>query len=216
MIERKINEIKDSLSKQYDLIMKMFSEIEFMLNEKKIENDLKNLEESVNKNEIAIEQRCIKVISLDSPHAKELRTILSMLRINTELEKIADLLFNILEPISYIVNSTETYKLINLPIMLEKVQEIVQKTLKAFMEENVYDAQTICKEDDVIDEMEEHIFRLVISYMISEPTTIKRGFNIYKVSKNLERVADCCTNICEETIYATEGKIIKHHNNEEN
>ena len=212
MIEQKIKQIKDSLIKQYDIIMKMFDEISAMLNENKTDNNLETLENKVNKNEIEIEQMCIKVISLDSPHAKELRTILSMLRINSELEKIADLIFNMLQPISYIVNSQETYKLINLPIMLEKVKEIIQKTIKAFLEENIFDSKTICKEDDLIDDMEEHIFRLVISYMISEPSTIKRGFNIYKVSKNLERIADCCTNICEETIYTAEGKIIKHHN----
>ncbi len=168
------------------------------------------LEEKVNQMEIDIEEDCTTLIALHQPEAKNLRTILMILKMNNDLERMGDLTINIVKCSLYLIQKPFFKKLIDIPVMADETKKMLENTITAFVNEDVALAKQVCVNDDVVDELKEHIFRVLITYVLDDPTLIKRAFHINKISANLERIADLSTNIAEDTIFMTEGKIIKH------
>jgi len=88
---------------------------------------------------------------------------------------------------------------------------MVEGTIEAFVNEDIQLAKNVCSNDDTVDELKEQTYRLLLTYMLEDSSTIKRCIHINKISSNLERIADLSTNIAEETIFMAEGTIIKHN-----
>jgi phosphate transport system protein len=168
------------------------------------------LEEEINKRELEIEEEATTLIALQKPEAKNLRIILMIIAMNSDLERMGDLAVNITKRAEYLIKKPFIKKLINIPTMAEETLKMLRNSIKSFIDENVELAKQVCIDDDIVDDLKEQIYRVLITYMIDNPGTIKRAFNINNISQNLERIADLSTNIAEETIYMTEGKVIKH------
>lgn len=168
------------------------------------------IEEEINKQELIIEDEAISLIALQKPEAKNLRTILMMIAMNNDLERMGDLAVNVAKRAQYLIKKPFIKKLINIPSMAEETQKMLKNAINAFVQEDVSLAKQVCINDDIVDELREQIYRVLITYVMEDPTTIKRAFNLNSISSNLERIADLSTNIAEETIYTTEGTVIKH------
>ncbi len=168
------------------------------------------IEELVNTNEIRIEEEAITLIALQKPEAKNLRTILMIIKMNNDLERMGDLAENITQSAEYLIRKPFIKKLINLPAMAEVTMNMVKQSIDSFINEDTKLAEQVCIDDDIVDDLKEQIYRVLITFMTSDPTTIKRAIHINKIASNLERIADLSTNIAEDTIYIAKGTVIKH------
>jgi len=212
MLKQKIEELKKAVIEQANIVESMIQlSIEGLLerDQTKLDTAFK-LEEEINKNELEIEERAIILIALQKPEAKNLRIILMMIAMNNDLERMGDLAENIAKSAQYLIMKPFIKKLINIPTMAEETLKMLRNTIKAFINEDITMARQVCIDDDIVDELKEQIYRVLITYTMEDPTTIKRAFNLNNISSRLERIADLSTNIAEETIYIAEGTVTKH------
>ena len=187
--------IKGFVNKERDLLLEV------------IEKD----ESKSNNFEIKLDELCTVVIAQYQPKGKGLRTVLMILKINNDLERMAD----------HVVNIAETaLTLIEVPPMSEfvkdvlKMAEITRGMLKdcidSFVHEDSPLAQDVWKRDDVVDNLRRVNRREIIGAMCASCSVMEVGLDILRIARNIERIADLCTNVSEDVIYMVEGKVIKH------
>lgn len=161
--------------------------------------------------EIKIDNLAIKILALQHPEAQDLRTVTMILKINNDLERIGDHAENIAEKVLFLADKPPVKPLIDIPRMGEMATAMLKDGLDAFVNKNDLLAVEVCKRDDEVDSMEDQIVRELLTYMISDPTTIDRGMVLILIARSLERVADLATNIAEDAYYIAKGVVLKHH-----
>ena len=177
----------------------------------KLANEVINSDETINMLEIEINEACLRLLALYQPKAIDLRFITSMMMINNDLERIADQAVNIAERAREIIKQPLLKPLIDIPRMSSLVQKMVKDSIDALVNKDEMLARDVCKRDDEVDNLNDQIFRELLTYMMQDPKTITRAVELILVARHLERIADHATNICEDVIYFVRGKTIKHH-----
>jgi len=168
-------------------------------------------EEEVNKLQIEVDDRCLKMIALHQPAATDLRFITAAMKINADLERIADQAVNICETTEYLLQEPQLKPLIDVPRMAQITSKMLKDALDSFVNQDENLARSVLMRDDQVDELKDQIFRELLTYMISDPTTIKRAIDLILIARNLERIADHATNIAEDVVFVVAGKDIRHH-----
>ena len=174
-----------------------------------------NIEEKVNRLEIEIEDETLVLMARRQPAAKDLRLLTAILKINNDLERVADQAVNIAELDFALLKEPPLKPLIDIPYMANLAQKMIRNSLNAFVNHDVVLAKEVCEKDDQVDRINDQIFRELLTYMMENPRSITRAVDLILVSRNLERIADHATNIGEEVIFIEEGKNIKHRIQEE-
>ncbi len=169
------------------------------------------LEDQVNHIEIEIEEEVLKLLALRQPAAGDLRLLTAILKINNDLERVADQAVNISELAIDLLKQPVLKPLIDIPHMASLAQRMIKNSLDAFVNQDPALAKQVCLDDDAVDHINDQVFRELLTYMIEDPKSIKRAVDLILVSRNIERVADHATNISEDVIFIVEGKNIKHH-----
>jgi phosphate transport system protein len=167
-------------------------------------------DESVNRLQIEIDDRCFKLIALHQPMAVDLRTIVAALKINGDLERVGDLAVNIAEAAERYIAHGPVKPLIDLPRMGELAQRMLHEALNAFVSRDVEAAEAVLAEDDVLDALKNQIFRELLTYMLGDARKIEPGLDLVLISRHLERVGDHATNIAEDVIFIAEGRDVRH------
>ena len=164
-------------------------------------------DQKINEKRFEIEETCIQLIATQQPMAGDLRTIISVLNIITELERIGDHAEGIAKIVVMIGDEPPLKPLIDIPRMAAKTIDMLHRSLDAFMncDENI--ARQIAAEDDEVDQLYDQVFRELISFMVEDPKTITRATRLLWVAHNLERCADRVTNICERIVFTVTGKM---------
>lgn len=161
----------------------------------------------INEKHFSIENACLIVIATQQPMARDLRLLAAVLEAATELERMGDYAKGI-SRINLLLGSQPLVKpLIDIPRMAEISVSMLHRALGAFVAGDVEAARAIPKEDQVIDDLYNQVYRELITYMIADPTTIDRANYLLWVAHNLERMADRVTNICERTIFVVTGEM---------
>ncbi len=168
-------------------------------------------EDRINKMEIAIDDMCLKLLALRQPMAADLRFITSGMKIITDLERMGDQAVNIAERALALNNEPQLKPYIDIPRMAEIVQSMVKDVLAAFVNRDPKLARSICEKDDLVDALNIQVFRELLTYMVSDPTTINRAVHLLIIARCLERIADHATNIAEDVIFMVDALVIKHH-----
>ncbi len=168
-------------------------------------------EEAVNLLDVEIDNLGLQLLALRQPMAVDLRFISSAMRIAVELERIADLSVNIAERVLDLLKVPLLKPLIDIPRMAELAQDMVKDSIDAFINRDDQLARNVCERDDEVDDLNDQIFRELLTYMMQDPGNIKRAVDLILVARHLERMADHATNISEDVIYFVKGKTIKHH-----
>jgi phosphate transport system protein len=168
-------------------------------------------EDRINKLEIAIEDMCLKLLALRQPMAADLRFITSAMKIITDLERIGDQAVNIAERAISLNQEPQLKPYIDIPRMAEIAQSMVKDVLDAFVNRDSKLARSVCERDDLVDGLNDQVFRELLTYMISDPKTIMRAVHLMIVCRCLERIADHATNIAEDVIFMVDALVIKHH-----
>jgi phosphate transport system protein len=168
-------------------------------------------EESINHLEIEIDELCMRLLALRQPMAADLRFITSAMKIAGDLERIGDQAVNIIERTIELLRHPQLKPLIDIPRMADLAQNMVRDSISAFINRDDRLALDVCERDDQVDQLNEQVFRELLTYMMQDAATITRAVDLILVGRHLERIADHATNIGEDVIYMVKGKTIKHH-----
>lgn len=167
-------------------------------------------DEKINRLEIEIDDECIKFLVTRQPAASDLRFILAMLKINTDLERIADLASNIAKE-TIRINGTPLIKpLIDIPRMSEIAVKMINTAFISITEKNVEKAKSVIEMDTDIDELNMQIYRELFTYMGESSKNISQSLSLISVAKSLERIGDHTKNIAERAVYYIQGEEIRH------
>ncbi len=220
ILEEKINELKEKILMMADIARNMVSksiraliERNDTLSKEVMEKD----EPKVNELEIEIEEGAINLIALYQPEASHLRTVMMIVRINNDLERIGDHAVNIANGVmKWLIPKPDVKPLIDLPRMADGVTKMLSDSIDAFIRGDAELARKVCRRDSEIDNLLDQITRELITYMVSDSQTIDRALTLILVARNLERIADLATNLSEDVIYMVKGEVIKHHRVKDN
>jgi phosphate transport system protein len=168
-------------------------------------------EEKVNLLQIEIDELCLRLLALKQPMATDLRFITSAMKINGELERIADMAVNTTQCAAVLIKQPQLKPYIDIPRMADLAQRMVKDSLDSFIKQDVNLARSVLTRDDQIDALKDQIFRELLTFMISDNSSIPRALELILVSRHLERIGDHATNIAEDVIYLVQGKDIRHH-----
>jgi len=164
----------------------------------------------VNRLDVEIDERCIKLLALHQPAGRDLRFITTGLKITTDLERIGDMAVNICERALELNQEAQLKPYIDVPRMARISQRMIRESLDAFVREDTELALKVCKDDDEVDQLNAQIFRETLTFMLENAQTISRATKISSVSKYLERIADHATNIAEMVIFMVESRMVRH------
>ena len=168
-------------------------------------------DEPVNQLHIEIDDRVLKLLALHQPVAADLRAVMAAVKINTDLERVADLAVNIAEAAKRYAQHPPVKKLIEIPRMTDIAQAMLRDALDAYVNGDVALAQHVLNEDDKLDALKTQIFRELLTYMLQDPTTIEPALDLILVSRHLERIGDHATNVAEDVIFMVSARDVRHH-----
>jgi phosphate transport system protein len=165
----------------------------------------------IDQREVEVEEECLKTLALYQPVATDLRLVVAALKINNDLERIGDMAVNIAHKAVGFVGESRMEIPFDLAGMSEKTQAMLRDSLDALVRMDSKLAQSVCARDDEVDRMKFNIRRQVEDMIQRNPEQVRPLLKLLAVSRNLERIADCATNIAEDVIYMAEGRIIRHN-----
>ena len=211
-LERAIDELKR-------LILSLGADVEESvrlsvqsLTQRKSEQALKVIEADykIDQSEVFIEEECLKILALYQPVANDLRLIISILKINNDLERIGDLSVNIAERAVYLSTEARADLPFDLQDMAEKVRSMLKRSLDALVNRDEKLARKVCEDDDAVDDLNREMYVCVEQTIKKDPDNLNSYIQLLSASRYLERIADHTTNIAEDVIYLVTGEIIRH------
>lgn len=193
--------VEESLRKS----VKAFSDRDHQLAQRVIDDD-----RIIDETEVEVEEECLKILALHQPVAIDLRYIVSVLKINNDLERIADLAANIAERAIFLAAKPPVHPPDTIQRMAKIVQMMLKKSLDALVEMDAILAQEVREMDNEVDSLHREMYRTVESKIQANPEEIEIWLQLTGISRYLERAADHATNIAEDVIYMVEGEISRH------
>ena len=165
----------------------------------------------IDRREVDIEERCINLLALQQPMARDLRMLTSIMHIANDLERVGDHAVNIAQSATRVSKEHPIVPEPEIVIMARLTREMLADAMDAFIRGDAVAGREICRRDDQVDALNRSVFRILLTHMMEHPQLISSGMELLLVSRNLERVADLATNVAEAVVFLVEGKSIKHH-----
>jgi phosphate transport system protein len=159
----------------------------------------------IDKMDLDIEMKCMELIARQQPMARDLRTIGTILKTITDLERIADHAVDIAKIAKILADQPPLKPYIDIPRMCELSLSMLDDALKSFVNEDVDLAKKMCERDDLVDALYNQVFRELLTYMMEDPKAVVRALYLIFVARFLERVADHATNVGERVVYMVTG-----------
>lgn len=164
----------------------------------------------VDLNDIRIEEECLKLLALHQPVATDMRWLVTVVKTNSDLERMADLACNIAER----AQALDLYPLFPVPDemaeMVTRCTAMVRDALDSFIERDANRAVSVIRADDVVDDLNRRVIDQLQTLMKEDPDQIEPAMHCFSASRHLERIADLAENIAEDVIYLVEGDIVRH------
>ncbi|MCX5709797.1 MAG: phosphate signaling complex protein PhoU [Candidatus Omnitrophica bacterium] len=218
MIERHFDEELRELHKE---ILRMgvlaqeaiFKSIEALKNRDKAQaQEVISSDGKIDELELVIDERCIDLIARHQPMAGDLRFITTGMKVNAELERIADLAVDICQRVLALVDKPLLKPLIDIPKLSTIAQSMVRDAIDAFVNKDVDLAKKVVLADSEADKLRNLVQdELINDYMAKDAKTADRAVPLLLIARHLERICDHTTNIAEDVIYMVEAKVVKHH-----
>ena len=161
----------------------------------------------INKRRFSIEDKCVALIVAQQPIKSDLRIVVAVLNILTELERIGDYAEGIAKIAIMIGDEAPLKPLIDIPRMAEITLDMINKSLQSFLTRDVELAMRVVSLDGVVDGLYDQVFRELLTFMMVDPKTTNRATRLIWVAHNLERAADRATNISERVVFTVTGKM---------
>ena len=160
--------------------------------------------------QIEIDELCFRLIALHQPVAIDLRMIVSVLKMNGDLERVGDLAVSIGKAGRRYLRHPPVKPLLDLPRMGELALRMLRESIEALVTTDVALAKSVLMKDEWLDALKDQIFREVLTYMLGDPRTIEPGVELILISRHLERVGDHATNVAEDVIFIVEARDVRH------
>ena len=191
----------------------IFKSIESLKNrDKLLAKEIIDNDDKIDQLELLIDEKCIDLIARHQPLASDLRFITTGMKINADLERIADLAVDIAERVLEIADKPLLKPLIDIPKLSLVAQGMVRDAIEAFIKKDVLLAKNVVLSDSEADRLRNLVQKeLINDYMAKDPATAERAVPLLLIARYLERICDHTTNIAEDVIYMVEGKVVKHH-----
>jgi len=216
--EKELQEINDDLiylgaltEKAIQMAMQSLTQRNSDLGHDVIKND-----EEIDRLDSLLEEKCIRILALRQPAAIDLRFITTAIKITGHLERIGDMAVNIAEKAIKLNELPKLKPYIDLPHMAELVNEMIKNSLNAFIREDLELARKVRQQEQMVDDLNDQIFRELLTFMMEDSKTIHRAIFIMQVSKNLERIADHAQGIADMVVYMVTGESVRHKKTEGN
>lgn len=171
-------------------------------------------EKTINRLEIEIDQQGHQLSALWQPMAGDLRLITSVLKINTDFERLGDHAVNIAERTVLILEEPHLEAAVQLPEMVRAVNQVLSDALLSLKFEDVDLARRVLMRDDEVDNYNDQLYQQLEGMMERDPNITRAGINLIMIGHNLERIADLANNIAEDVIYMKQGREVRHHTEE--
>lgn len=169
------------------------------------------IEQLINQDHIRVDDQCVQFLAKQGPVARDLRMIVSVIKINSDLERMGDQCVNIAYTgKDYLARTPITTALSDIEKMALIAKDMVKGALDSFVHVNETQAQEILKMDDQVDALKSKIFKDLVAYIKTNPQNSEAALDLILVARNLERMGDHATNIAEDVIYVSTGKDVRH------
>lgn len=209
--KKKLEEIQDDILFMGSMVEKAILRSMEALKERDLVKAQQIIDEdaNINKKRFDIEEKCVQLIATQQPMAGDLRIIISVLSVISELERIGDHAEGTAKVALLIGNEPPLKPLVDLPRMAQKTADMLRRSMDAFIHHDMEAAKQIAAEDDDIDNLYDQVFRELLTFMSEDPKAITRATRLIWVAHNLERSADRVTNICERIMFVVTGKMVE-------
>jgi phosphate transport system protein len=215
--DEELKELHKDILKMGDLARQAISKsIEALKNRDKAQaQNVIDADNNIDELELVIDEKCIDLIALYQPMATDLRFITTGMKINAELERIADLAVDIAQRVLELADKPLLKPLIDIPKLSDTAQKMVRDSIDSFVKKNVVLANQVVASDTQADGLRNKICaELINDYMLRDASTANRAVPLLLIARHLERICDHATNIAEDIIYMVAGETIKHHHDE--
>ncbi len=211
-LDTSLRELKEQLVTMAGLVEKAIEEATLGLqnNQQDRFQNVFELEKKINQCHINVDSACLKLLALQQPLAADLRLIVAIIKINTDLERMGDQAVNIASNGSAYIREKPLKPLVDLPIMFQEVRIMVGETLDSFVKNSEALARDVLKRDDRVDALKNKIFKDVLDLLKVNSTQVEQGLTLILIARNLERIGDHATNIAEDVIFAVNGEDVRH------
>jgi phosphate transport system protein len=209
VFHKRLREIQDDVLAMGSMVSKAIQRsIEALKNrDQNLANQVIADDKKVDRKRFEIEDKCVELIATQQPMASDLRIILAVLNILSEVERIGDYAEGIAKIAIMIGDEPPLKPLIDIPRMADQTVDMLRRSLDAFVNRDAEAAKKISDEDDTVDHLYDQVFRELLTFMAEDPKTITRATRLIWVAHNLERAADRVTNICERVVFVVTGKM---------
>lgn len=173
-------------------------------------NEVHAIETKINQAHIDVDNTCLGILARQAPVAADLRLILAIIKINTDLERMGDQAVNLAKNAEHYLRHGPVDSAQRLPLMTSLVREMVRSALDAFVNSDLNLARKVLESDDAVDELKNSMVKTLTEQMKNDPDHIEAALNLILITRNLERMGDHATNIAEDVIFATTGDDVRH------
>jgi len=210
-IGKAMDELQEKFIEETKLVLSSVEKsIESLLKrDKSIAEVLSEADKEIDSMEVKLEEDCLRIIALHQPVAMDLRILSAVLKINNDLERIADLAVNISADVARLSDEFEIPY--DYSDMASKSLEMLRLSLTAFIDLDGDQSRKVCVMDDSVDDMKLDAIKKITEAMIKGPNHTADMLMMIAIGSRFERIADLSTNIAEEVVYIVEGKVIRHH-----
>jgi len=212
-IQKQLEEVKGNLLKMAGLVEEGLRKAIGSLTKRdpKLAQQVVAGDDEIDRMDILIDDMVLKLITSKQAKGTDLRFLTTAMKIVTDLERMGDHAVNIAYRAISLNEEPQLKAYVDLPRMAEVAQSMVMDIIRAFVDRDSRLARSVHDRDDLVDALNDQIFRELITYTIADPSTIPRAMQLMIVSRCLERIADHATNIAEDVIYMVLGRDIRHH-----
>ncbi|OHB56605.1 MAG: phosphate transport system regulatory protein PhoU [Planctomycetes bacterium RBG_13_44_8b] len=212
--DEELNELRKAILKMGGLVRQAITKsIEALQNRDKVQaQNIINDDNNIDEMELVIDEKCIDLIARYQPMAKDLRFVATGMKLNAELERIADLAVDIAQRVLELTDKPLLKPLIDIPKLSDVAQNMVREAIDSFIKKDAVLANKVIISDNEADNLRNNICtELINDYMAKDIGTATRAVPLLLIARHLERICDHATNIAEDIIYMVEGKTVKHH-----
>lgn len=215
-LERDLSHLSDRISSLGNMVIESATKVITMLQnfDLVLADEILLAEKRINEIEVEIEEECLKVMALHQPVAIDLRFLIVVLKVNNDLERMADQLVNIAERVKFIFDKKRVVADLDFNRMGEISSTMVKLSVRALVEQDAGLAKEVLAMDDELDELHARSYQTLQKVMSEDPDIIGPAVSYLTISNNLERLGDLATNVAEEIIFMIEGEVIRHSDGE--
>lgn len=200
-LDRQVTEMARKTQQAIELAVRSFQKLD-----QDMADEVRRIDVELYKLNIEIEKRCLEVIALQSPVAKDLRTIGTYIKVITDFDRIGRYAKDIAEVTFHAKDMAHFKPLVSIPHMAQMAEKMVDLSVQAFLDRDTTLTKEVFETEDMVDSLYDEIFREIITYMMEDSKKIGFGINYLLVARYLERIADHACNISERVIYMVTGE----------